>query len=251
MFRRFVKRFGLVRSIIIISIASILFSVAITTILSFVLGGDLTWEDLVISILIPAVLAPFFTWLFLNLIFQIQAAEERMRILSTIDDLTQVFNRRSFFELAEKEHARATRHGESFALVLMDLDNFKQINDHYGHQAGDQVLRQTCDLCRVNSRQEDIFARYGGEEFIFLLPHTGSHEALTFAERIRQVISATPFTFGSESIHLTASLGVKATTGGDENLDSLIACADAALLAAKEQGKERAVLWTAALPGGS
>ena len=162
-----------------------------------------------------------------------------MRQLAITDELTQTYNRRHFIETAEREFARARRYHEAFSVVVLDLDDFKSVNDTHGHPAGDQVLRTVSDLCRRNIRQHDTFARYGGEEFVFLLPGLDYAGACEFAERIRRRLAGTPVAFGDRLIHVTASLGVAVYHEGLSDLDSLLTHADQAMYRAKNLGKNR------------
>jgi diguanylate cyclase (GGDEF)-like protein len=124
---------------------------------------------------------------------------------------------------------------------MIDLDNFKSINDGYGHQQGDRVLRQVAAILRDTKRDVDVAARYGGEELCLILPHTDLEGTYAIAERVRESIEAAEIPLiGSEGVlRITASFGVAATTDGDKN--RLIAAADGALYAAKRQGKNRTV----------
>lgn len=165
-------------------------------------------------------------------------AEKELRRLATTDPLTGIFNRRHFFELLEAELARTKRTGKSFSIVLFDIDHFKQINDSYGHQAGDEVLRRVTRACRDHLRQMDGFARYGGEEFIILLPELEIHQAQQAAEKIRGLIAGQIIEFEKQSITVTISLGVSELADG-EPLDQLLARVDKALYQAKEGGRNR------------
>ncbi|MFZ5535937.1 MAG: diguanylate cyclase [Pseudomonadota bacterium] len=167
---------------------------------------------------------------------------------ATHDPLTGVANRRLFMEALERELARSRRHAPPLAVLMLDLDRFKRVNDSYGHAAGDQTLRIFVDRCRVTLRESDWLGRLGGEEFGALLPDTGTDEALAVAERLRQAIADQPFRIkDGAAIRITTSIGL-ALAGEDDTADSLLARADAALYAAKQAGRDRAVLISSA-PG--
>jgi len=158
------------------------------------------------------------------------------------DELTGLANLRRFTELIEKEAERAERFGRQLSLVLLDIDDFKQVNDTYGHLQGNEVLRRIGRILEHESRGVDEPARYGGEEFVVALPETGREGALEVAERIRTAIAASRVARrdGSGEIAVTASVGVATTTPGSvaDTID-LIAAADAALHSAKRNGKNR------------
>jgi diguanylate cyclase (GGDEF)-like protein len=161
--------------------------------------------------------------------------EERLRELSEIDPLTLVFNRRKFFELIDLEVAKCKRYKRPLSLIMYDLDNFKRINDEFGHQAGDRVLKTTSGMVSAMIRKVDIFARYGGEEFILLCPETGLDGSLTLAERIKGLIEKHN-SLGSGKV--TVSVGV-AEYNGQDTVDAFIEKADKALYIAKKKGRNR------------
>jgi diguanylate cyclase (GGDEF)-like protein len=164
--------------------------------------------------------------------------KELVQVAST-DYLTGVPNRRYFMELTERELNRAKRYGSKVALVVVDLDLFKRINDTYGHQVGDIVLKKFCDICENDLRDTDIFGRIGGEEFAIVLPNTPFAEAQEVIERIRQDIEKTDVEIGKESaLHFTASFGMTEITGGTD-FEGMFKHADAALYQAKENGRNR------------
>ncbi len=163
---------------------------------------------------------------------------EEIYRLMTIDGLTQLFNRRYFDETLEREVNRCTRYKRPLALVVMDIDHFKQKNDRFGHVAGDAVLRQLAQTVRPKLRREDIFARTGGEEFSLILPEVSLAGAKITAEKVRETVAEAMFTFDEEVIHCTVSLGVAELLGG-ESPNALYKRADAALYRAKEGGRNR------------
>mgnify|MGYP001611879736 FL=1 len=239
MLRQWLKRFGIVKSTAAFALASIVLSVLLTGGINYAITGRVGTISLVIAIVVPAVIAPVFTYILLSLVFKFESLEEQLRQLAITDELTQTYNRRHFIETAEREFARARRYRETFSVVVLDLDDFKFVNDTHGHPAGDQVLRTVSDLCRRNIRQHDTFARYGGEEFVFLLPGLDYAGACEFAERIRRRLAGTPVAFGNRLIHVTASLGVAVYHEGLSDLDSLLTHADQAMYRAKNLGKNR------------
>jgi len=174
--------------------------------------------------------------------------------LTTFDPVTQAYNKRYFLQELERELSRCQRHKKELALVMLDIDHFKAINDEYGHVAGDHVLRQCSERILGMIRSEDTFARFGGEEFTLLLPETGKAEAERTAEKIRAAISATPFRGQEREIPLSMSFGIAdlgeyiATTASGQadstlqlDIEAFIRLADERLYRAKREGRNRVV----------
>jgi diguanylate cyclase (GGDEF)-like protein len=175
--------------------------------------------------------------------------EAQLKKIAITDPLTKINNRRFFFELAEKELDRARRHKLPLAVILFDIDHFKQVNDTHGHLVGDQVLISLAETCKTTLRNIDIFARYGGEEFIVLMPETDLVEAEIVAQRIRSEIEASniksEFLTKNTSLTITISLGVTCFTGESElTVPVLVQRADIALYQSKKQGRNRVTVWS-------
>jgi diguanylate cyclase (GGDEF)-like protein len=155
------------------------------------------------------------------------------------DSLTGIYNRGTFLAECEREVSRSSRSGAAFSLAIFDLDRFKQVNDHYGHPAGDQVLKAFADVLRAGIRKHDTVGRYGGEEFALLMPQTGKDTAVRVAERIRRALEVRGISVEIGRIEVTVSAGV-ATYGADgEDWDTLLSAADTALYEAKGAGRNR------------
>ncbi len=166
-------------------------------------------------------------------------ANKKLVELVDTDDLTGLFNMRSIYQKLEKEIYRARRYGRGVCAVMMDIDNFKSVNDTYDHLFGSFVLVTVGDLVRVTIRQVDMAARYGGDEFLIILTETSQEGGLSFSERIRAQIADTLFTKDGFSTRVTASLGVAYTDGSEASPDAraLVRQADHALYEAKRSGK--------------
>jgi diguanylate cyclase (GGDEF)-like protein len=165
--------------------------------------------------------------------------------LANTDYLTNLYNRRRFFQAAEDEFAGAIRSRNPISITLIDLDHFKQVNDTYGHLVGDHVLVHIAKLIRTHCRVSDVAARYGGEEFIILHPSIDRQNAFQVAERIRKAVEATPFSLEGDEISLTLSAGVVDTKVGRDfkRIDDILGLADKALYRAKDAGRNQVVVF--------
>lgn len=161
-----------------------------------------------------------------------------LRHLAEMDPLTNVFNRRAFLTLLDKAISAAQRTGTAVPVLVMDLDHFKNINDTWGHRAGDDVLRHFVMLAHRCLRKEDVMGRLGGEEFAIFLPNASAAGALAVAERLRALVEAQPVATGPQSIPLTVSVGVTLCAHGDA-AGAALQRADEAMYLAKERGRNR------------
>ena len=168
-----------------------------------------------------------------------------MQKLASRDALTGAFNRRRLEEEAVLQWARHLRTGNTLAVMLLDIDHFKSINDCYGHQTGDEVLNRLVAVAQTTIRADDYFARYGGDEFCILLPSTTEEEALVLAERLRQSYAATSIEFGGITLKSTISIGVADSAGAGQTFSSLVAAADQVLYRAKQDTRNRVVVHSA------
>ena len=164
--------------------------------------------------------------------------------LAIIDPLTGLYNRRKFDELATIEFTRAKRYRRPICAIMIDLDQFKQVNDTYGHIVGDQALSSVASLCKDNLRNIDILGRFGGEEFVILLPETKITEAKATAERLRIDCQENEFVTTGGTISLTISLGIVEIDSSCKTLEDLIDRADQALYASKRAGRNTVTIWS-------
>jgi diguanylate cyclase (GGDEF)-like protein len=181
-------------------------------------------------------------WLFTDVTAELLMAAE-LRRLAASDPLTGMPNRRHFEERSAQIIAAREATGHSVAVLMLDVDHFKKINDSHGHPAGDEVLKVVAKRCREALRDRDLFARFGGEEFVALLAAPALEDAPAAAERMRTAVAATPIMVGDARINVTVSIGAalgEAVAGRDQALlDDLIASADEALYRAKAEGRNR------------
>jgi diguanylate cyclase (GGDEF)-like protein len=166
---------------------------------------------------------------------------ENIKKLSVTDGLTGLYNHRHFQETLEREISRAERYGEQLSLLMIDIDDFKLVNDSLGHQFGDQVLVKLSECLRMSTRESDIPARYGGEEFVIILPNTDRENATVMAERVRNNFMKLTSKLCDEIPTVSLSVGSGSYPADSTDRETLISCADKALYAAKRSGKNRSV----------
>jgi diguanylate cyclase len=171
-------------------------------------------------------------------IHQLEIEIERISDQVSEDQLTQVLNRRGLDHAMQRETARAARRHSPLSIALLDIDNFKKLNDHHGHQAGDAALKHLADVIRETVRPNDVVARYGGEEFLILLPDTAVDAATEIMVRLQRELTRRFFMHGNERLLITFSAGVAMFEPG-EHQDAVVARADAAMYEAKRSGKNR------------
>ena len=169
---------------------------------------------------------------------ELREAVERIEELLNIDSLTGVNNRRHLFDTLTEEINRCSRGNMTFSLLLLDIDNFKKINDTYGHLAGDEILCRIAGDLSEDTRIIDTFGRYGGEEFLMVLPQTPLKGATTKAEKVRRQVESLTFPDIAKDVRITVSIGV-AEYRQNEHIDNTLLRADQALYAAKDKGRNR------------
>ncbi len=238
--RILLRRYGVIKMTIAVTAIAVVLSVAITTAIGFAIDHDISQTATLFSALVPALVAPIFEYRSFGLLDQLDKAERQLRILSITDDLTGAYNRRHFFELANNEIMRVQRYGGTCSLAILDFDNFKMVNDTYGHLAGDQALLQVSKACMENIRENDMFARYGGDEFIFLFPQTNDMRAKECLDRVMSRIAEITVRADVE-IHPKVSIGLYTFSPKINTLDSILQEADMALYKAKQTGGNRII----------
>ncbi len=238
---RFLSKHGPFKATLVLTVGAVIASIFLKIVIMYFLESRVRSADIIAAAVIPAIIAPAFTVYLFALVDRLSVAEKRLQRLVTVDDLTQVYNRRHFMETAEEAMVDAARSGLALAVLMLDVDHFKRINDVHGHLAGDEVLRRLAGKCREAVGSSGIVARLGGEEFGFLLPRTGAADAVRFAERLRVAAESTPVDYDGVAISYTVCIGVSISENATR-LDDVLKAADKALYAAKAQGRNQVVL---------
>ncbi|HSW22042.1 MAG TPA: GGDEF domain-containing protein [Burkholderiaceae bacterium] len=234
---RTLVQLGFVPSLVLGTVVLVPIFAMLAPLLVMMLGKGSPTVAAQVGALSALILVPAIGALVLRLLFQLERARARLAVLATQDALTGVHNRRYFFEIAEREWQRSKRYSEDSALLLIDADNFKSINDLHGHMCGDKLLVAIARAVRATLRTSDLMARFGGEELVILLPHTDPLGALDVAERIRERVAGGRLDWHGEKVGITVSVGVASYGGDDRTLDALVHDADLALYAAKKAGR--------------
>ncbi len=166
---------------------------------------------------------------------------EEIYRMTIIDGLTQIHNKRYFLEAIEREMARAARFERPLHLMMIDVDHFKNVNDEFGHIAGDYVLRELAGVIDRQVRKEEVFARYGGEEFALMVPEAAADKVHAYAEKLRAAVEGHPFVFEDRRMPVTISIGVAGLPDEHAEVETFIKLADEKLYAAKRGGRNRVV----------
>lgn len=244
--RELTLRLGRINVIIATTGISIVMSVVGTTanlyIFGFLNADWVTFVSIMLAIFIPLSVAFPVSWFVFSMVFSIHKLEAEMRNLATYDSLTGLLNRRSFLEKADKVYRNMLHHQVRFAILILDLDHFKQINDKYGHATGDRVLEIFGKIVHQFSRPNDLAARIGGEEFAFLLPDSTREQAWCFAEKLHQGIQEMSIEEEGVAIRFSASIGL-VVCSPTITIEKAMSLADKALYCAKESGRNQSVFY--------
>ena len=245
-------RYGVARTVVAFAVVMMSSSIALTALINLLAPWTQMQGSLVVAAVVPTVLAPPICWVLISLILALDRAQATLRHVADRDVLTDAFTRRYFIRSATQQLERDAKLGRDDSVVLLDIDDFKQINDRFGHPTGDAVLREISMVCRRMLREHDVFARYGGEEFVILLPGATPSQAQTIVERMRVAISGIDLRAPSgEQVPVSASFGIAGSRGKvlkgpgrppASPLDGALAAADSALYVAKRGGKNRSVV---------
>ncbi|OUR73664.1 hypothetical protein A9Q78_03045 [Methylophaga sp. 41_12_T18] len=243
--RHFFGQLGQLKSVCLFTAFAIVMSLFLTFLFLMAFDHDPTALQIyVIAAIIPVIIAPIMSTFIIRLFLQVHQLELKMREFAHKDSLTGLQTRRAWFECAKSYYALAIRQKSPFTILMVDLDDFKQINDNYGHSTGDKVISQFSELATKVARESDLIARFGGEEFVFLLPNTNSLNAFSLCERIHHEIRQNMVMQEDIEVNFTVSIGLIAFNPKDPiSLDTLISQADDALYQAKSRGKNCSVVY--------
>jgi diguanylate cyclase (GGDEF)-like protein len=244
--RQIVVRSPLALTVTAVAAASVMLSVAALFALTAALGLGFDGDFPIyvgLAVIIPLLVSVPVSWFIVRLLREVDEARQAAQKLAWQDELTGLFNRRRFTELAQRELDLARRSGRTVMAVLMDLDDFKLINDRHGHAVGDRMLSAVARATGATLRSTDLAARWGGEEFAIVLPGTPVADGFEVLERLLQAVrSLRVLTADGVSMHCTASIGVAMSGADIDRFESLIDRADQAMYRAKMAGKNRVVL---------
>lgn len=236
-FGQFVTRRGLWAGLTLLCATVWLLALGLSQLLITLLGRGDRLVATVCASACALLITGVFGYLFLRLVQFQDQTRQRVNHNATLDPLTGSFNRRHFLQLVDREWGRAKRYNMDCAMLLMDVDHFKRVNDTHGHLCGDRLLREIARVSGETLRQADVLARFGGEEFAVFLPHTDPLGALDVAERIRERVEQLHFSWEERDVPVSVSLGVASLQYEHLTLDHLIHDADEALYSAKAAGR--------------
>jgi len=245
---RLLAKIGRLNSVVIITIVAAAASVAVAYGAIIVLNQYGFAIRLNIAIPLAAgvslvMVAPI-SWILIGMTLRIYRIEENMRNLASYDSLTGLLSRHAFVENANRSISLANRDKAAFAVLIIDLDRLKSINDRYGHPAGDAVLQLFADVANSVARRSDIIGRLGGEEFGMLLPSTNTTAALEFCERLHKAIGKAMLKHEGSIIRYTVSIGLTASSFGSlDSIENMLAHADLALYQAKRDGRNQTAVF--------
>lgn len=196
--------------------------------------GSLAYLSALLAQVAPILLVAYITTMFSA---DIRYGMSKAKLLSETDELTSLYNMRGFSIMADKLFGQALRYARPLSVLMIDSDNLKHINDKHGHDAGNNLLRQTAQCIKGELRGTDVLARYGGDEFVALLPDTGAHGAREVAERIRKSVSFAPLELGEVDVPMSVSIGIATFPDHGRSIDTILKRADSAMYEAKTQGR--------------
>lgn len=240
MLPKWVKKAGKWRLLFLGSLLSTGGSFIITFMLMNLMFGGMNAISITMGLLIPALSGTPILYILLNLLFKLDETRHDLEQLAVTDDLTQAYNRRYLFLQMEKEIERCRRYGNVFSLMMIDCDNFKQLNDTRGHPSGDAFLQDLSQLIHARVRKSDIFARIGGDEFVLLLPNTNAVQADFLARHLHEIINAMQRErCDCDECFVTVSMGVTTWNPLVQTPEELMKTLDNALYRAKNAGKNQ------------
>ena len=241
-------RMGLARSLIVCTAIAVTSSVLCTAAVMLLMPDSRAyfWYNMMVAVASPLLSAPGLALIAFAIVYKLDETQTALTLAAETDALTGVANRRYFMRQAERAFVDAQAGGPAFAVVMLDIDHFKAINDTHGHGIGDEVLLEVAQACRQVLRTSDCFARFGGEEFVALLRGTHGADAAATAEILRRTVSTLAFENRTPPA-VTVSLGVASYLANSESLHDILNEADRQLYAAKAAGRNRVMAASGAM----
>lgn len=234
------QRVRILWGVVKITLVAVASSMVIAQTMAYFLSDTLLpGYGLFIAVVVPICIAPCASYYTTSIAFRLRIANRKLRELSETDSLTNTLNRRKFMDVAERELALAERHCFPTSVVIIDFDEFKMVNDKYGHGVGDQALVQSIEVIKSVIRESDVLARFGGEEFILLLPHTAGEGAQNMTQRILQSVEQSPVVTDSVTVNITLSAGSVTCETSSTPLGVLMSRADELLYDSKQNGRNQ------------
>lgn len=237
-------RMGRGRAVLLITAVSLLLSLLVTSMINVMMGElERLATDLLVAAIVPLLVAPAVSSAAMGLLAEVETARRALREVAIRDGLTNLYNRRFFAARLESEVAKARLDERPLTVILIDIDQFKRINDLWGHAAGDEVLQHVADALIAFVRPYELSARFGGEEFVALLPGATTVDGSVIAERIRGAIAQLhiPALGQTPAPHVTASIGIASLAAVPDTASDLLRRADQAMYEAKSGGRNRCV----------
>jgi len=242
--RNLVRKLGHFQVIILITLAAVISAEILAYIIIRIFDFPYPLPSTpVVTFLVTAILTPFISWHLLELLFFIDKMEQKMNDLATYNAMTKVFSRQAFFEQAQKLHQDFQEEGKVYTVCIIDIDNFKSINDNYGHAAGDKVLTHFGEILNQTFIDNNIVGRIGGEEFaVFIDGDTRTCQSIV--EKLQRNIALSTTVFKEHPITFTVSIGICENNMTQMSLDEALSQADKALYHAKRTGKNKMVVFS-------
>lgn len=243
--RQLIQKIGRINAVIIITVFSILFSVGLTLVISYFRQDfEQIQTAIFIATIIPLVVAPLSSWPLIGLLFKIDTLEREMRKLATFDSLTELLSRHAFFHNAKAFIELANREKIIFSVIILDIDKFKNINDNYGHSAGDEILKNFAKITHSILRKGDIIGRIGGDEFALLLPNSTENAAYSLSQRLLHAIEGSVINYDNLSLKYTVSMGLLSVPPTEsDTIENILKKADQSLYLAKRSGRNRTMIF--------
>jgi len=240
-----IEKLGKVGTSFLITLSSVVFTQLIRYCVFLLTDGNTTnlfkGVSFFSSLISPLILAPVFSWYFVGAFFKIKKLEEQMRELAAYDSLTNLYNRGACLLALENIICQSKRAQANLAILFIDLDHFKEINDTYGHDVGDMVIKRFANYLKTSLRESDVIGRIGGEEFLVGLPNLGMDSGQFIAEKLRNNITNEPIIVDTTTtLHITISIGLTIHHHTEEiNIQNILKKADIALYNAKNSGRNK------------